>query len=362
MGAILKVLRKGLTLLINKCFSKKIIELSLYKALRGYIFICIPVVFVISEISFAKAPNESKLHAPHAQKIISIRPGQGDNGLRVHIIADGKIKDFKSFRLFKPHRFVVDIPGVQNSVWYSTLFFESSLVKRIRLGTSYKKKVRVVFDLYSAKNLRYKVHSRGNHLIVDFGANASSPIVERAQKVQMTESSATPGMRNKAAPGQLNSRSSNPAGKILSVELEAVDHDTKVHFVGDTKLTRYKYFHLFNPPRFVIDLLDVQSSVNQTSWHLNNPLVEKIRLGTSYKDKVRVVFDLVTDTELPYKFFSKGNHLTLAFGDGYKVSSFKSTQKVKKDSPHFDSGKGRKTRCKTIGEKSSEIRRYNYLY
>lgn len=51
------------------------------------------------------------------------------------------------------------------------------------------------------------------------------------------------------------------------------------------------------------------------------------------KDKVRIVFDLLPKTELPYKVFSKGNQLIVAFGSVPGSPIARHTENIQKISP-----------------------------
>jgi hypothetical protein len=117
---------------------------------------------------------------------------------------------------------------------------------------------------------------------------------------------------------------------ITSIDLKKDGQGTKLIIVGKGKFTQYDVYHLSKPARFVIDLPDANSLVSQKSWPVNNPLVEKIRLETSFEDKVRVVFDLASETRLPYKIFPEGNHFVVAFETSSPVPVFEHTPKVQK--------------------------------
>ena len=293
-----------------------------------FFFICVSIFFVHADREIARAGTEIAVNPRRAKKILSIQPEADDKGLRVHIVADGKLKNYHFFSLLKPLRLVVDLNDVQSSLWYKTLLFKSPVIKTIRLGTSYKNKVRVVFYLSPVSEVLYKVYSKGNHLIVDFGANSVPPAAKAVRQVQLTPTTKAPKKPQKAVTEPLKIGSPDSVSTITSIELETDDQGTKAHILADGKISRYDAFYLLDPPRFVIDLPNVQSSVDQKVWLLDSPLVKKIRLGTSYKDKVRVVFDLFSLTKLPYKVLTQGNKFTVAFGDVSPLPFIESSSKT----------------------------------
>jgi len=167
---------------------KKLLFPSTDMALTLCFFICLPVVFVNIDMGIARAGTESVIDPHLAKRIISIKTEKGDHVFKVHIIADGKLKDYNSFRLLKPHRFVIDLPDTKSSAGQKTWIIDSPLVKKIRVGTSYKDKVRVVFDLFAEAEIHYKVKvfSKDDQLVVVFGSGSASPTGEHTHKVQQT--------------------------------------------------------------------------------------------------------------------------------------------------------------------------------
>jgi len=113
----------------------------------------------------AKSESDSTAPSPLAKKILSIRPETGEHGFKVHIIGDGKVKDYNAFRIERPHRLVIDLPGIQCSLGQKALLVDNLLVKKIQVHTPNKDKVRIVFDLFPIAELPYRVFSRDNQLI-----------------------------------------------------------------------------------------------------------------------------------------------------------------------------------------------------
>jgi hypothetical protein len=290
--------------------TEKLSRLSKYMALTLGALICILVVFVHADMGMTKADTKSLAHPRLAKKIVSIRPETDDQGFKVHIIADGKIKDHNAFRVLIPHRLVMDLPGVQCSLKQKTLPVDSLLVKNIQLHTSNKDKLRVVFDLFPIAELPYKILSKDNQLIVLFGSVAGSPIVKHREKTQKVPPVSKPEKKEEVKGGYVGKAALSPARKITAVEVETHDQGTKMHIVADGKPTRYTAFHLSDPARLVVDVFGVRSAMGKETMSFPNPLVKGVRLGTSY-GQVRVVFDLVPQGELPYQIVQKNDRLVV---------------------------------------------------
>jgi len=311
------------------CLTEKMLPLSTCIALTLCAIICLPVVFAHAGTSMPKANTERIVRPRLAKKIVSIKPETGESGFKVHIIADGKLKDYNSFRTERPHQLVIDLPGVRCFFEQKTLFVDSLLVKRIQL-TTYKNKVRIVFDLFPIAELPYKVFSKGNQLIVAFGSLDGSPIAEHTEKIQPVSTS---GNKEEVAGGYVKKTAQTRALKITAVEVEKDEKGAKVHIVADGKLTRYDSFQLSDPARLVVDLFGVQSAVGKQTLPFSNPLVKCIRLGTSYKDKVRLVFDLIPPGVLPYQIVPKSDRLIVFVEQASDLSAAEHAGKVQSASP-----------------------------
>ena len=291
-------------------FTERIVRPSKYPALTLGALIWSLVVFVHADMGITKADTKSLAHPRLAKKIVSIRPETDDQGFRVHIIADGKIKDHSAFRVLIPHRLVMDLPGVQCSLKQKTLPVDSLLVKNIQLHTSNKDKLRVVFDLFPIAELPYKILSKDNQLIVLLGSVAGSPTVKHREKTQKAPPMSKPEKKEEVKGGYVGKAALSPARKITAVEVETHDQGTKMHIVADGKPTQYTAFHLSDPARLVVDVFGVRSAMGKETMSFSNPLVKGVRLGTSY-GQVRVVFYLVPQGELPYQIVQKNDRLVV---------------------------------------------------
>lgn len=109
-----------------------------------------------------------------------------------------------------------------------------------------------------------------------------------------------------------------PADKIVAIKSVTIGQELRVYIRANGPLARHKAFHLQNPPRVVVDFLDVKASETRDTLRLNGPLVKNVRLGL-YADKVRIVFDLTH--AIPYQVTLGDDRLVVSFQPG---SSFPS--------------------------------------
>jgi len=82
---------------------------------------------------------------PPATTLSSVDFTPADNGVLLHLVADGVIASTQSFTLDNPARLVVDLPGLVSGVGKSTIAVNQPTVSRVRVG-SHADKVRVVVD------------------------------------------------------------------------------------------------------------------------------------------------------------------------------------------------------------------------
>ncbi len=107
------------------------------------------------------------------------------------------------------------------------------------------------------------------------------------------------------------------ASKIIDIKYSTVDNKTVVDFVGNGGIGNYNAFRLTNPPRLVVDILNVGSLYPTNEMPVGTNDVERIRIG-QYPDKVRFVLDTTKSEFPPYTIDKKGNKLIATIGSGVK--------------------------------------------
>jgi hypothetical protein len=110
------------------------------------------------------------------------------------------------------------------------------------------------------------------------------------------------------------------ASRILAIEPVELDEDIDVHIIGDGRFDKYDVSLLFEPPRLVVDLLDVKSTAVKDELILSGPWAKRLRVGR-HADKVRVVFDLrfTPKGELPFQITVEENRLVISLLPGHSL-------------------------------------------
>ncbi|MDH3800862.1 MAG: AMIN domain-containing protein [Deltaproteobacteria bacterium] len=106
-----------------------------------------------------------------------------------------------------------------------------------------------------------------------------------------------------------------PARNITAIKLVKTDEELRVYILADGSLADYVAFHLTSPPRLVLDFMKVKSAQVKSALNLKGPLAKKIRVGV-HPDKLRVVFDLVSEKGLPYQVTLGNDRLVVSFKPG----------------------------------------------
>ena len=100
-----------------------------------------PTLLATSDLS-SDRDDITSLSATHLKDIDTMIL---EEGVIVHLKANGLLPDPKQFRMKNPHRLVIDFKGIQNDLPFSQLPIESPSLKKIRIG-EHDTKVRIVFD------------------------------------------------------------------------------------------------------------------------------------------------------------------------------------------------------------------------
>ncbi len=116
-------------------------------------------------------------------------------------------------------------------------------------------------------------------------------------------------------PQQASSEQQPVASKIIDVKYKSVDNKTVVDFIGNGDIGNYNAFRLSNPPRLVIDILNVGNLYPTQEVPVGTNDVKRIRIG-QYPDKVRFVLDSAKSEFPPYSVDKQGNKLVATIGSG----------------------------------------------
>jgi hypothetical protein len=251
------------------------------------------------------------------------------------LIVSGSIP-YKTIEASDPLRLVLDLPNTVSKTMITSPVRENGVIGTVKTATVVLKPqplTRVEIGLN--QNISYDISYLQERIRVIFDKASPTPKAERspdeeiaATKVEdpqlETEAMEKPTSTQTIAEGRKDSsppfktESLPPAGKILAIEVIALDEDFDVHIIGDGRLDNYDISLLPDPPRMILDLIGVKSSEFKDDLVLNGPWVRKIRIG-EHPDRVRVVFDLLFDlvskprAELPYQIILEENRLIVSF-------------------------------------------------
>jgi len=103
-----------------------------------------------------------------------------------------------------------------------------------------------------------------------------------------------------------------PASKLSEIDVLIEDAGISFYIFTDGKLSDCNASYLTDPPRLVVDLMRLQSSEVTEPLSLDGPWVKKVRVGL-HADKVRVVFDLISEKETAYQIIPTERGLVVLF-------------------------------------------------
>jgi len=108
-----------------------------------------------------------------------------------------------------------------------------------------------------------------------------------------------------------------PASKILDIQQTVSGEDLNVSIIGNGRLDNYDVFVLRDPPRLVLDLFGVRSTMVKDVLIPDGPWVKQVRVGL-HSNKVRVVFDLIhaPKAEVPHQITFDDDRLVVSFKPG----------------------------------------------
>ncbi len=274
------------------------------------LFMLLPLApFTHAEIAFGSSSSGggTALHA--GTNIVSVVQETQENSLVVYIVADRNIRGYKNFPLSSPPRLVIDLFDVQGSQVRETMQGNNQFVKSIRIGTSHKDKVRVVFDLRSSTIRPSKISTHNNRLEVTFGDTSTASTAHAAPIAQPIPVPHDSARNPNEASGPDNHPQLQAASVISNLELEVHDRETQIHIVADGKLTRYDSFVLSDPPKLIVDLSGVESALDSQAILFHNPLVKGVRLESPSQNQLRLVFELTPSANPTCQIIPKGRRL-----------------------------------------------------
>ena len=104
----------------------------------------------------------------------------------------------------------------------------------------------------------------------------------------------------------------HPASTLSEIDFLIEDERMSFYIFTDGRLSDCNASYLTDPPRLVVDLMGLQSSEVREPLSLDGPWVKKVRMGL-HADKVRVVFDFISEEGAPYQIIPIQTGLEVVF-------------------------------------------------
>ncbi len=274
-----------------------------------------------------------KESAPVASSILSdVQVVDKSDSLDILLVGSDDMV-YSVFRTLDPLELVVDLPDAVAETEPPTLNVDNQLVGKIeilKLTTESRSMIRVKIGLN--RETPYRVIQAYNQIRVHLEKTSLPSASEQTQVEPIAESKAEilrPGAKmgqeldafrstSKEYMSSLSAVEKKPLGfasKILVLDSVAMSQELRFYIRADGSLANFKVFHLTDPPRVVVDLMDIQSIETKDVWRLDGPWVSKVRIGLK-GNKVRIVFRLVPEAGLPYKVSTGNNTLQISFTPG----------------------------------------------
>jgi len=264
-------------------------------------------------------PSPSSASTPHVLKDVRTVYQNG----QWHVVLTGsKAMTYRALKEVDSLRLIVDLINTLNEMppWPFVLNNEViGTVTTIQLVREPQPRTRVEISL--TRDAPHKITRSGDKIWISFDTTQPKIEVEPAR----TEPVAKPMAEGEVAtpepspqeptPPPLERKSLPPASKVLSVLQSKMDQELRYDIIVDGSLADYEAFHLTNPPRVVVDLMGVKSTVVEKALNFDGPWVKGVRFGV-YTSKVRVVFDIIPEAGLPYDVILEEGRLVVSFKPG----------------------------------------------
>jgi hypothetical protein len=312
-----------------------------YQAFPGLAcaFLLLWVLFTLHATALHGAPTNSKIivkepAAPPPAALTEVRVLYQE-GLWHLVLSGSEPMTYRAIKLSDPLRLLIDLPNTANTSVQSPLTVNNEVINTIKVATIVRDPQPLTrIEIGLNRDVSFRLRGVQDKVWVSLGS--ASPVPPAATTLQVEplktmekgkieppqpkrpeitlppKPSAVPTLPFAPPPQK---KKQNSATRILAIEPVSVDQELRVYVKADGGLGRYKAFHLTNPPRVVVDLLDVQATRTTESVAVTGPLVSKVRVGR-HADRVRLVFEIIPPTGLPYQITAGEDRLVVSFKAG----------------------------------------------
>ena len=265
--------------------------------------------------------------SPASQELREIRLVEDQGSLNV-VLAGSDALRYTAFKAIDPLRLVVDLPNTEARGVPSPLLVERGVVDKIETAVVTRDPqplTRVEIGL--KQETAYEISAEQDGIRVRFEPEpppmeakateaelANNPPADNLGHGVQAQQEAPPAAQPAVVPPPTEKELA-PATKLIAIQPFTTDQSAEIALVTDGKLPLYHAFPLTNPSRIVVDLMGIKSGLDRESLSLSGPLATKARIG-KYKNKVRVVIDLVPAKGIPYEAVPGSDRLLLSLKPG----------------------------------------------
>ena len=253
-----------------------------------------------------------------------------------HVVLTGsEPMTYRAIKLPDPLRLLIDLPNTANTSVQSPITVNNEVISTIKAATIVRDPQPLTrIEIGLNRDVSFRLRGVQDKVWVTLGAAAPVPPAATTLQVEPLKTmekvkieppqpkrpeitlppKSSPGPTLPFAPPPYK-KQKTAATRIIAIEPVSVDQELKVYVKGDGGLGRYKAFHLTDPPRVVVDFLDLQTIQTRDSVAVTGPLVKKVRVGRN-SDRIRLVFDIIPAAGLPYQITSGEDRLVVSFKAG----------------------------------------------
>ena len=281
------------------------------------------VFLVVLFLGTAARPIPATAKGPHLLKDVWVVQQRG----QWHVVLIGpESVTYKATKVSDPPRVVVDLPNTLSKPMIMSPIRENEIIDRVKTSTIVHEpqpltRVEIGLNLDASYEIRRKQEmiwisfnmvppiTRAEPSSTETAAETEAEITPPEPKTQRADTpKSSPEEQLPSAKEPLP-----PASKILAIEPVAVEKDFDLHIIGNGRFDRYDAFLLYDPPRLVVDFLDLKSTEVKNVVSLNLPWAKRTRVG-QHPGKVRVVLDLnfTPEGELSFQFTFEKNRLVVS--------------------------------------------------
>jgi AMIN domain len=253
-----------------------------------------------------------------------------------HVVLSGsEPMTYRAIKLSDPLRLLIDLPNTANTSVKSPITVDNEAISTIKAATIVRDPQPLTrIEIGLKLDVSFRLRGVQDRVWVTLGAAAPVPPAATTLQVEplktMEKVKIEPPQPKRSeitlppksstvptlpfAPPPRNKQKTS-ATRILAIEPVSVDQGLRVYVKANGGLSRYKAFHLTNPPRLVVDLLDVQTTQTSESVAFAGSLVRKVQVGR-HGDRMRLVFEIIPAAGIPYQITSGEDRLVVSFKPG----------------------------------------------